>query len=95
MEKIQSTILTMKIGYHLIDSPFKHHLSYLNYNLDYIPPEHKSITLFGTLIAATSKTPNYIKLSIPVNNGKKGGFNYILEVANVFDNVVTNSKTSS
>ena len=57
MKKIKSTILTMKIGYHLIESPFKYHVSYLNNNLDYKPPDHKLVTLFGTLAGTTSKTP--------------------------------------
>ncbi len=33
----------MKIGYHLIDSPFKYHISYLDNNLDYKPPDHHSL----------------------------------------------------
>ncbi len=32
--KIQYTTVTMKIGYFLIESPFKYHVSYLNGNLD-------------------------------------------------------------
>ncbi len=75
----------MKIGYRLLDSPFKYHLSYLNDNLYYIPPNHATISLFGTLINQTSKTPPDIKLPIPVDNGEKGGFDFTLKVANVFD----------
>ncbi len=76
----------MKIGYHLINSPF-----YLNDNLDYKPPKNNSIILFGTLIRATSRTPHEIKLSIPIDDGGKGGFNYTLE-GNAFDNAVLTLK---
>ncbi len=56
MEKIQSTILTIYYlkGYHLINTPFKYHLSYLNHNLEYKAPPYKTIPLFGTLVGGTS-----------------------------------------
>ncbi len=94
MKKIQSTILTIKIGYCLIDSPFKYHLCYLSDNLYYKPPKHKPISIYGTVVGATSKTPCEIKISIPINDGGAGdaSFDFTLEVANVFDNIVTNNK---
>ncbi len=94
MEKIQSTVLTMKIGYCLIDSPFQYHLSYLNDNLNYKPPNHKPISNYGTGVWAMSKNPCEIKLSIPVNDGGAGDacFDCALKVVNVFDNIVTNNK---
>ncbi len=82
MEKIQSTISTMKTGYYL----FNYHISYLTDNLDYKPPGHKSVTLFGTLVGATSRTPQEIKLSIPIDDSVAGGFDYTLKVANVTNN---------
>ncbi len=88
----------MKIGYQLINSPFKYHCCYLNVNLDDKAPPYKPITLFGTLVGGASRTPHDnphdIKLSIPINNSGKGGFNYTFKVATVFDNIVTNNKTS-
>ncbi len=42
-----------------------------------------------------SRTLCDIKLYIPINNSGKGGFDYTLKVANVFDNVVTNNKIST
>ncbi len=83
----------MKIGYCLINSPFKYHLSYLNDNLNYKPPNHKPISIYGTVVRTTSKTPSEIKLSIPVDDGGTGdaSFDFALEVANVFDNIVTNN----
>ncbi len=85
----------MKISYCLLNFPFKYHLSYLNDNLYYKTPNHKTITLFGTLINHTSKTLRDTKLPILVGNGGKGGFDYTLEVANVFDNVVTNNANAT
>ncbi len=89
----------MKIGYFLIDSPFKYHLSYLNDNLEYKAPSYKSITLFGTLVRGTIRTPSDnpldINLSIPIDKSGTGGFNYTLKVTTVFDNVVTSNKTSA
>lgn len=85
----------MKIGYHLIDSPFKYYTKCLNDNLDYKPPNHKSIAIFGTLVGATSKTLWEIKLTIPINNGGTGPaqFDYTLYVASVFDDIITHNKT--
>ncbi len=83
----------MKTGYCLIDCPFKYHLSYLTDNLNYKPPNHKPISIYGTVVRATSKTPHEIKISIPLNDGGAGdaSFDFALEVANVFDNIVANS----
>ncbi len=91
MEKIQSTISTMKIGYHLIDCPFKYHLSYLNDNLDYSPPDHISITLF--CLSYKQDLPWY--QTFIHHLGGQGGFDYTLKVANVFDNVITNNNTAT
>ncbi len=94
MEKIQSIVLTMKIGYRFIDSPFNYHLSYLNDNLNYKPPNHKPIIIYGTLTGAASKIPSEINVSIPVDGSGTGdaSFDSSLKVANVFDNKVTNNK---
>ncbi len=83
----------MKIGYHFINSPFKYHLSYLNDNLNYNPPNHNSISIYGTVIGASSKTPCEFKTSIHVDSGGAGeaSFDFTLEVANAFDNIVTNN----
>ncbi len=83
----------MKISYCLIDSPFKYHLSYLNDNLNYKPPNHKPIRIYGTVIETMSKTPREIKISIPIDDCGTGeaSFNFDLKVANVFDNIVTNN----
>ncbi len=72
---------------------FKYHISFLNDNLDYTPPDNKLVTLFGTLIRAMSRSPWEIKLSIPVDDGGAGGFKYTLEVTNVFDDIITKNKT--
>ncbi len=69
MEKIQSTTVTTKIGYHLIKSPFKYHINYHNSIVDNIHPNCKLISLFGTLARAASKSPWEIKLSVPIDNG--------------------------
>ena len=90
-KKIQSTTLTMKISYRLIDSPFKYNVSYLNDNLDYTPLSHTAITIYGTLAAAANRTTRetrQINLSVPVDDGGAGGFDYTLEVANMFDDIV-------
>ncbi len=61
-EKFQSTILTMKIGYHLINSPFKYHISYLNDNHDYTPLTTNwslSLELSLELQAETLEKSNY------------------------------------
>ncbi len=92
MEKIQSTTVTMKMGYCLIASPFKSNASYLNSNLDYKPPDHKSVTLFGTLAGAARNSTWELKLSVPVDNSGAGGFNYTLKVANVFDDIIIFNK---
>ncbi len=47
--------------YSLINSPFKYHVSYLNGNLNYTPPDHKSVNLFGTLVEAASKSTHEIE----------------------------------
>ncbi len=83
----------MKISYHLINSPFEYHLSYLNDNWNYKPLNHNPISIYGTVVRATSKTPCEIVISIPVNDGSAGeaSFNFALEVANVFDNIITSN----
>ncbi len=81
----------MKIGYYLIKPPFIYHVSYLNGNLDYTPPNHKLVNLFGTFARAASKSTSEIILSVPINDGGAGGFDYTLEVANVFDNIIINN----
>ncbi len=50
MKKIQSTILTMKIGDCHIKHPYNYNANYLNGNIDYIPPDQKLVILFGTLL---------------------------------------------
>ncbi len=90
MEKVHSIILTMNIGYHLIDSPFKYHVSHLNGNLNYTPSNHKLVNLFGTLTGAASKSINEIKLSVPIDDGGARGFDYTLEAASDFDNTFVN-----
>ncbi len=86
----------MKIVYCHIDSPFKYHLSCLNDNLDYKPPEYESVKVFGTLLVrATSRTPCDINFSFPIDDGGKGGFDYTLKVPTVFNNVITNNNTST
>ncbi len=82
----------MNISYRLINSPFKYNVSYLNGNLDYKPPNHKSVTLFGTLTGAASKSTWELKCSVPVNGSRARGFDYTLKVANIFDNIVINNK---
>ncbi len=83
----------MKIGYRLINSPFKYHLSYLNDNLNYNPPSHKSISIYGTVVGAMSKTPCEFKTSIPVDDGGAGeaSFNFSFKVTNAFDTIVTSN----
>ncbi len=82
----------MNISYCLINSPFKNNIIYLNGNLDYKPPNHKSVTLFGTLTGAASKSTWELKCSVPVNGSRARGFDYTLKVANIFDNIVINNK---
>ncbi len=83
----------MKIGYRLIDSPFKYHFSYLNDDLNYKPPPHISISIYGSVVGATTKTPCEIKTFIPITDGGTGeaSFNFAFKAANVFDKIVTNS----
>ncbi len=44
-----STMSTLKIGYGLIDSPFKYNLTYLNDSLKYQPPNDKSVSFYGDI----------------------------------------------
>ncbi len=80
----------MKIGYCLILSPFQYGVSYLNDNLNCIPPNHKLINLFGTVTRVVSKSTCKIKLSISIDNSGAGGFDYTLQVANKFDSLDIN-----
>ncbi len=45
----------MKIGYHLINSPFKYHISHLNDNLNYKIPSHKYVSFYGIVVGSTKK----------------------------------------
>ncbi len=83
----------MKIGYCLINSPFKYPLSYLNDILNYKTPSHKSIIFYGIVVVSTKKNPSEINITIPVDDGLAGKacFNFALEVANAFDNMFTNN----
>ncbi len=46
-EKIQAITLTIKICYHLVDSPFKYYVHFLNCSLNYTPPpDHNLDNLF-------------------------------------------------
>ncbi len=82
---------TMKIGYCLIESPFTYHLSYLNDSLNFKILDHKSVSFYG--IVSGKKGPGEIKITIPVDNGQAGKacFDFALEVATSFDNIVTNN----
>ncbi len=42
-----STMSTLKIGYYLIESPFKYNLTYLNDSLKYQAPSDKSASFYG------------------------------------------------
>ncbi len=83
----------MKIGYRLIDSPFKYHISYLIDSLNYKIPAHKSISFHGIVVGSTKKNPIEIYITIPVNDSGAGEacFNFALKVANSFDNIITNN----
>ncbi len=86
-----STMSTLKINYRLINSPFKYNLTYLNDSLKYQPPSDKSVSFYG--VVNRRKGPSKIKLTIPVNDGGAGdaSFDYALEVATAFDNIVANN----
>ncbi len=81
----------MKIVYYFIPCPSHYGVSYVNDNLNYAPPDHKLVNLFGNFTGAVSKSTCEITLSIPVNDGGAGGFDYTLQVANMFDNMVTDN----
>ncbi len=81
----------MKIGYFLILSPFQYGTSYLNDKMDYIPPDHKLVNIFGTVARVESKSTRKIKLFIPIDDSGAWGFDYTLQVANKFDNIIINS----
>ncbi len=78
----------MKISYHHIKSPLNCNVSYFNGNLDYTPPYHKSVILFGTVARVAGRSTHDIKLSVPIDDNWAGGFNYTLENANEFDDIV-------
>ncbi len=81
----------MKIGYCLIKSPFKYRVSYLNDSLKYQTPSDKSVSFYGFVNG--KKGPSEIKITIPVDDSGAGkaNFDWALEVANAFDNIVTNN----
>ncbi len=81
----------MRIIYHLITYLFQYGNSNLNDNLSYTPPDHKSVNLFRTVTGTASKSTCEIKLSVPVNYSGAGGFDYTLQVANKFNNMVINN----
>ncbi len=83
----------MKTGYCLIDSPFKYHLCYLNSSLNYKTPSCKPFGIYGNVVRQTSKKKQEIKTTVPVDDGGAGkaSFDFALEVANVFDNTITNN----
>ncbi len=92
MEKIQSTILTMKIGYCIINSLFKYHLSCLNDNLNYKPPNHKPIRFIGLLLeqgARPTMILKYPSLSMMVVLEMQGLI--LPSKLPMFHNIVTNS----
>ncbi len=73
----------MKIGYRLIKSPFKYHLSYPNDGLNYKTPSHKPISIYGNVVRAMSKTSCKIKPTVPTNDD-----DFVLKVATVFNNTI-------
>ncbi len=83
--------LNTRIGYRLIKPPpFQYNVSYLND--DYKPPHDKSVSFYGLLQG--KKAPGEIKFTIPVDDGGAPAgakFDRALEVANAFDNIVTNN----
>ncbi len=86
-----STMSTLKIGYCLIESPFKYNLTYLNDSLKYQLPTDKSINFYG--VVKGKKGPCEIKLTILIDDSGEGdaSFDYALKVATAFDNIVTNN----
>ncbi len=92
MEKIQSTTLTMKIGYCLIKAPFNNDISYLNGNLDYTPPNHKLVIfliLWPELQAGPPAKSNFLYPSIMVEPAVLITL-LRLPIANKFDNNFSN-----
>ena len=81
--------LNIRIGYRLIKSPFQYNVTYLNH--DYKIPPSKSVSFYG--LVEGKKTPDEIKIMIPVNDGGASPANLdgALEVATAFDNIVTNN----
>ncbi len=66
-EKNPVYTLVMKIGNCPIPFPFQYRSSHLNDNLNYIPHEHKSINLLGTVaVAATKSTMKSSCLSLTI-----------------------------
>ncbi len=78
----------MDTTWSLIKSFFQYNVSYLNDNQEYNPPNHKFVHFFGTVARAASKSTYKIKLSILVDDSGAGGFDYTLQVANKFDDIV-------
>ncbi len=84
---------TMNINYHLIESPFKYHLSYLNDSLKYQASSDKSVSFYGIVKGSNKKGPGEIKIMIPIDDcgAGKACFDRALKVANAFNNMVTNN----
>ena len=81
----------MKISYRTLTAPFAYGTSYLDHD-DWTPPTSVTTSVYGTLSgAAASATRREIKLQLPVDDGQKGGFDYTLYVANLFDDLTTAS----
>ncbi len=81
----------MKISYRTLTAPFAYGTSYLDHD-NWTPPTSVTTSVYGMLSgAATSATRRDIKLQLPVNDGQKGGFDYTLYVANLFDDLTTAS----
>ena len=81
----------MKISYRTLPAPFAYGTSYLDHD-DWTPPTSVTTSVYGTLSGpAANATRREIKLQLPVDDGQKGGFDYTLYVANLFDDLTTAS----
>ncbi len=56
-----------------------------------LPPNHKLVKLFGSIARVTSKSKCGIISMVPIDDGGTSVFDYILQVANEFDDTIINN----
>ncbi len=74
LQKNPVNISTMKIGYCPIPLLFQIGNNYPNDNLDYTPPNHIAVNLFGTIAKAANKSAHEIKLLVLSTTSKPDAF---------------------